>query len=226
LNDEERAQEWKNEYDSEMQEDYEEYDSCEELYGNDKEDDSEDESESDQDIFIESNATGEITFGTLPDDQIEILKSLHRSKDFIDTDLIGSYGYLDYDDLGHSYGVTGDVDSADFLNTDMENSSVIFEEIHDICLPTADEDYKDGFYICHTSLSEANLNFTIEIEESNSFDPNKLKIEYINIDLDIINTNKYGELYGTVYQNYYYNDKQIAEDEMLVERDFYYSNTQ
>ena len=174
-------------------------------------DDNDDEKENTHTIYLKSEPSGEFILGKLPEEEVELLKKLHGTDKYKASYLINDLGYYNYDDLGHANGILSDCSKGDF--TEDDDADIEFDEIAEISTS-----YEDGFYIYSTHLSKMSLEITFDLPDDEPFNPNKLKVKYVNLDMDEFETSRYGELYGSIYSGYFYDGEEIGDDEEMVDR--------
>ena len=161
-------------------------------------------------IYIKAEPSGEIILGRLPDDEVKILKKMHQSDQYKDTDLFVA-NYSNYCDLGQTYGIFLDISSS-YPFDESEKSTVEYNHVKSISFPRDDEgEPLDGFYICYSGLSKMSVELEIELPLGEEFNANKITVDYTDVYIDLLESDMYGEYCFSVANEYYYDNKPIKD---------------
>ena len=160
-------------------------------------------------IYLKTEPAGEIGFGKLDDDNIKVIKSLIQSKELKTSEFIdGPHNFTQQS----AYGVF--ISDRDTIDGELPK----YEFTETISF-LKDKSYEDGWYLIHTALSKASVEFEFE-PEGGDFDINELVIELTKVGLSELSDDLYGELDFSVLSSFQYKGHSIDEyhDAELVDR--------
>ena len=160
-------------------------------------------------IYLKTEPAGEIGFGKLDDDNIKVIKSLIQSKELKTSEFIdGPHNFTQQS----AYGVF--ISDRDTIDEELPK----YEFTETISF-LKDKSYEDGWYLIHTALSKASVEFEFE-PEGGDFDINELVIELTKVGLSELIDDLYGELDFSVLSSFQYKGHSIDEyhDAELVDR--------
>jgi len=151
-------------------------------------------------IYLKTEPAGEIGFGKLDNDNIKVIKSLIQSKELKTSEFIdGPHNFTQQS----AYGVF----ISDRDTIDGEFPKYEFTETISFL---KDKSYEDGWYLIHTALSKASVEFEFE-PEGGDFDINELVIELTKVGLSELIDDLYGELDFSVLSSFQYKGHSIDE---------------
>ena len=160
-------------------------------------------------IYIKTEPAGEIGLGKLSEEDIQLFKSLKNSGGMKASLFVSNP--FDFCQQGAEGVFIGQEDT-------IEGELPKYECIETISLFKDGGRYEDGWYIVHTGLTKASIEFEFKPEEGD-FDINELVIEYQEVKLSELSDELYGELNFNVLSGFLYKGDLIDEyDGELIDR--------
>ncbi len=145
-------------------------------------------------IYLKSEPSGEIFFGKLDERKVEILKSLYKTAEFNESELVESP--TNSKTIAHCTGISSD--DWEYYNID------VIEEIN---VPQ-----EDGFYILAAYLSKYSLEFSFIPADSKPFNVDKLSVDVVLFKLgDVVQDENYGRINFGIIEKYRYTGIEIEE---------------